>query len=184
MPGSPPDPPILTTRRLLLRPLTSDDLDALHAHWSVPEVGRWLFDDEAPSRKQTADELAKSCESFAGRGFGLWGVERTDGGPLVGACGLLPLPETGEVEILFSIQPGYWRRGYAEEASLVVLAWAFNEFGLERIVGLCDVPNEPSRRLLEKLGMSYEKREPIRGIDCFHYSLSREAHRARLAQIT
>lgn len=168
-----PAAPTILTRRLQLRPLGGADLERLHAHWSVPEVGRWLWDQQVPARAQVAEELDRSIASFAERGFGIWGVSEGQSGSFVGTCGLLPVPEgTGEIEILFSIEPGSWRRGYAEEASWAVLRHGFAECGLAEVVGRCDVPNEPSRRLLEKLGMRFEKQEPIRGVDCLHYRLT------------
>lgn len=139
----------------------------------MPEVGRWLFDDQTPPREKVEEELLQSCEMFERRGLGIWGVYRPPS-RLVGTCGFLPVAEVDEIEILFSIDPGVWRCGYAYEASIAVLEEAFLTVGLERVIGRCDVPNVPSGRLLERLGMKLEKREPIRGIDCFHFGLGRE----------
>ena len=162
----------LATRRLDLIPLGETDLGLLLRHWSVPEVGRWLWDDEVPTSEQVAEELAKSVATFASRGFGIWGLFRRDGGSFLGTCGLLPIPEgTGEIEIIFSVEPAEWRRGFAAEAAQAIIAYGFGPAGLEEIVGRCDVPNEPSRRLLEKLGMMLERRAPIKGIDCYHFRL-------------
>lgn len=164
---------LLETRRLLLRPVLDSELDLLYGHWSVPEVGRWLWDDEIPTREQIGTEVAKSRETFSSSGYGIWGVFRRDG-TFVGTCGLLVVPEgTDEVEILFSIEPREWRRGYAAEAAAEVLRYGLEDVGLDTVVGRCDVPNEPSRRLLEKLGMVFEKRAPIEGVDCYHYRLRR-----------
>lgn len=164
--------PVIATRRLELRPLVEADLELLHEHWSVPEVGRWLWDEQIPTREQVAEELAKSGDCFAARGFGIWGLFRRHGCSFIGTSGLLPVPEgTGEIEILFSTVPGEWRRGYAEEAATAVLRHGFEAAGLTEIVGRCDAPNEPSRRLLEKLGMTFERRAPIKGVDCCHYRL-------------
>ena len=162
----------LATRRLELTPLGESDLELLHEHWSVPEVGRWLWDDEVPTSEQVAEELAKSVATFSSRGFGIWGLFGRDGGSFIGTCGLLPVPEgTGEIEVLFSVEPREWRRGFAAEAAEAIIAYGFGAAGLEEILGRCDVPNEPSRRLLEKLGMVLEGRAPIKGIECYHYRL-------------
>jgi RimJ/RimL family protein N-acetyltransferase len=164
----------IATRRLELRPLGESDLSRLHQHWSVPEVGRWLWDQEVPTREQIAAELGKSLDSFATLGFGIWGLHERAAGGFVGTCGLLPVPEgTGEIEILFTVEPRCWRRGFAAEAAASVIRYGFEEAGLSEIVGRCDAPNEPSRRLLEKLGMELVRRAPIRGVDCLHYRLVR-----------
>lgn len=164
--------PDLSTDRLRLRPLTAGDLDTLHAHWSVPEVGRWLFDERIPLRAQVEKELLQSCALFERLGIGIWGVHLR-AGRFVGTCGFLPVAEIDEIEILFSLEPRVWGRGYAYEASVAALGEAYGTAGLERIVGRCDVPNLASKRLLERLGMTLEKREPIRGVDCFHFGLAR-----------
>ncbi len=163
----------LSTERLELRPLTLLDFDKLYAHWSAPEVGRWLFDAQTPTREQVTDELGQSLELFDTLGLAIWGVYAPLG-PLIGTCGFLRIPETGEIELLFSLDPEHWGQGYAHEASLAVLDQAFLTAGLDRVVGRCDVPNLASKRLLERLGMTLDKREPIRGIDCFHFSLEAE----------
>ncbi len=170
--------PILSTERLELRALTPRDLETALAHWSDREVGRWLFDGRAPEREKVEDELRQSRELFARHGLGVWGVYRPPD-RLIGTCGFLRVAEVDEIEILFSLDPGAWGHGYAFEASIAALDRAFRVVGLERVIGRCDVPNEPSRRLLERLGMKLEKREPIRGLDSFHFALSRDDYLRR-----
>lgn len=166
-------PPVLSTERLTLRPLKLDDLDAAYAHYSHPEVGKWLFDGLEPERSKVEEELQKSWEMFHRIGLGIWGIA-LEGRKLVGTCGFLPLDDSDEIEILFSLDPELWGQGYAHEASLAVVDHAFLNVGLERIVGRCDVPNEASKRLLERLGMEFEKREDVHGLDTYHYALSIE----------
>jgi RimJ/RimL family protein N-acetyltransferase len=169
---------MLVTRRLQLRPLTSAALRALHAHWSHEEVGRWMFDGEPPPLSKVEEELGQSSDLFAELGLGIWGLYVPMRPRLIGTCGFLRVEEIDEIEILFSLDPDRWHQGLAREASQAVLDHAFKAIGLERVVGRCDVPNEPSRRLLERLGMQLEKREAIRGIECYHFGLSREEHLA------
>ena len=162
---------VLTTRRLELRPLSEEDLDRVYAHWSVPEVSRRLWDDEGPSRERVVEELARSGEMFAERGFGLWGVFLGDG-LFLGVCGLLAVPEeAGEFEIVFSTELSEWRCGYAFEAAEAVLLYVFDA-SLDRVLGRCDLFNEASRRLFEKLGTVFESAS-IQGVDDYYYRLRR-----------
>lgn len=170
-----PPGPTLVTRRLRLEPLGAGDLETVHAHWSDPEVGRWLFDARAPERAEVEKELEMSHALFESLGLGIWGVSVREQ-RWIGTCGFLPVAEIEEIELLFSIDPRHWRRGFALEASRAALVRAFREARLERVVGRCDVPNVASARLLERLGMTLDKREPIRGIDCYHYSIERAVY--------
>ena len=82
------------------------------------------------------------------------------------------MPEKpGEFEIMFSIEPSEWRRGYAFEAAEAALRCAFDA-GLDRVLGRCDRPNEPSRRLLEKLCAVFESAS-IEGVDDYYFRLKR-----------
>lgn len=166
-------PPVLSTERLTLRPLSLEDLDAAYAHYCLPEVGKWLFDGLEPERSKVEEELRKSWKMFHRIGLGIWGIA-LEGRSLVGTCGFLPLDDSDGIEILFSLAPTLWGQGYAHEASLAVLDHAFLNLGLDRIIGRCDVPNEASKKLLERLGMEFEKREDVRGLDTYHYALAIE----------
>jgi RimJ/RimL family protein N-acetyltransferase len=95
-------------------------------------------------------------DSFAQHGFGFWGVREKGRDELVGFVGIR-LVESGEdVEILYGIVSPLWGRGYATEAALAVLGWAFRETALPRIFAGADAGNRASSRVLEKLGMRYD----------------------------
>ena len=69
-----PPAPALVTRRLHLRPLSRADLLRVHAHWSQEEVGKWLFDGEAPPVQKVDEELQMSARLFEELGLGIWGL--------------------------------------------------------------------------------------------------------------
>ena len=166
----------LATARLRLEPLAVERLDELHRHWTRPEVRRWLWDDRVITRQDAEIELRKSLEHFRRHGYGLWAIADRDGdGALIGVAGLLPVPEEpGEVEVIFSLDPARQGEGLATEAAAAVLEAGFAA-GLERVVGRCDEPNEPSRRVLERLGMRFVRRAPIHGLDALHYRIDKGA---------
>ncbi len=62
-----------------------------------------------------------------------------------------------DVDIGFAFLPDFWRKGYAHEAASAVMAYAKSVVGLERIVAITSVDNESSVRLLEKIGLRFEK---------------------------
>jgi [ribosomal protein S5]-alanine N-acetyltransferase len=128
------------------------DLAALHAHWNEPSVRRYLWDDQEVALDVVRAVLAASEADFTRAGYGLWVLTDHDGA-LVGTCGLRPVEDSAEIEILYSVEPPRWGTGLATEAAGAVLRHAFATLGLARVLGGIDEPNVASRRVLEKLGM-------------------------------
>ena len=56
---------------------------------------------------------------------------------------------------MYALQPAHWGRGLATEAAAATLDWAFEHLDLEEVIGLARPDNAASRRVLEKLGLSY-----------------------------
>jgi ribosomal-protein-alanine N-acetyltransferase len=92
-------------------------------------------------------------------GYTLWWWRERASGELVGYVGLNRDEIAGEpaVEIGWSITPSRWDEGFATEAALVSLAWGFERCGLEEIVSFALLDNVRSRRVMEKIGMTYER---------------------------
>ncbi len=149
----------LETERLLIRPFTSDDVEAVHLHvLSDADVMRWASPDRLPfSLEQSREAVERYVSQQQMAGFSMWAVVDRSSGALVGICGLIPYAWRGpEVEIGYRIRRSSWRRGYATEAARASLAFGFAELGLERIVAVTDPMNVASKRVLEGIGMTYE----------------------------
>jgi ribosomal-protein-alanine N-acetyltransferase len=137
-------------------------------------VTRWLRGgpyDEETARARSARDLARYGESWATLGWGVWALIDRAGGRLIGECGLLQLPESPDVELVYLLERDRWGEGLAAEAGREVLRHAFEHLGLPRVVALTHPQHGASRRVMEKLGMSREA-------DRFHgicYAVSREA---------
>ena len=153
-----PDWP-LRTDRLLLRPFEADDLDALHAIHSDEAVVRWLYNDPR-TLNETRELLGRKIAGAALHAEGDWlgaAVTLRDTGELVGDLSLFWTSETHrQGELGFVVHPLHQGRGYATEASRPMLAFAFEELGLHRVVGRLEPRNTGSARVLEKLGMRRE----------------------------
>lgn len=153
---SDPQRPVIETERLLLRPLTMDDLDALYALYSDPEVRRF-FPDGVRSYEETREELAWIIEVYYGRyGYGLWATIHRPSGAFIGRCGLLPWTIAGrqEVEVAYLIDKAYWGQGLATEAARAIVAYAFAALPVERLICVIDPANTASQRVARKLGMT------------------------------
>ena len=108
----------------------------------------------------------------------MWGIRPADGGPLVGFSGAVPA-EDGGAELIYGLLPGYWGRGLATECVGAVLDHLFDTAGQSAVLALTDAPNAASVRLMERLGMTFERRGLHRGLDTLFYRLSADAWRAR-----
>lgn len=164
-----PDYP-LETARLLLRPFTMDDLDALYAIQSRPDVSRYLYW-ERRDREEVREALTKKTRQTMldsdGQGLSL-AVVRRDTGALAGEVNLFWLSRVHRAgEIGYVFHPDHGGKGLATEAARVALALGFGTLGLHRIIGRLDGRNDASARLLERLGMRREghfvKNEYVKG---------------------
>ena len=164
---------LIETARLKLRPVSRNDLDDLHRLWTDPAVREFFWDGETISRERAKAAVKEGIGEFDRHGFGLWVAEEAE--RLVGFCGLRPLDNAPEVEVLYGIAPSRWGEGFATEAALAMLRYGFEEAGLDRILGIADRENVASRRVLEKIGMTFEEHVLYEGREETRYSIERDA---------
>ena len=149
----------LFTERLALRPFAEADLDAFHTIQSRPDVVRYLYW-EPRSRDEAREMLGRRMEqvSIHKEGEGLHvAAELRATGELVGHFSLFfASQEHQQGEVGFVLHPDHHGHGYGVEGALMMLRLGFEELGLHRIIGRCDARNEPSARLMERLGMRRE----------------------------
>jgi RimJ/RimL family protein N-acetyltransferase len=149
----------LRTERLLLRPFDDDDLDAVYETHSRGDITRYLY-----WEPRTRDEALEMVErrkletAIEAEGDGLHLVAQLHDSPaMVGHVSLQWVSqEHRQGEIGFVLHPDHHGRGYATEASAVVLRLGFEGLDLHRIVGRCDGRNIASTRVMERLGMRRE----------------------------
>ncbi|HEX6708967.1 MAG TPA: GNAT family N-acetyltransferase [Rubrobacter sp.] len=167
---------MIETARLSLRPVSINDLDDLHRLWTDPAVREFFWDGETISRERAAAAVREGMGEFDRHGFGLWVAEV--GEDLVGFCGLRPLDDAPGVEVLYGIAPSRWGEGFATEAAVAMLHYGFEEAGLDRILGIADRENVSSRRVLEKIGMTFDEHVLDGGREEIRYSIRRKEFRA------
>jgi len=144
---------LLSTERLVLRPVMADDHAAVLAHWTQPDVRRFLFDGAALSGVEVAETIDESIGDFAARGFGVWLIERGSATGLIGTAGLRPLGSSG-LEIFYSLAPGAWGHGYATEAARAVVEYGLGPLGLPEVLAEVDEGNAASVAVVRRLGMT------------------------------
>lgn len=149
---------IVETERLTLRRLTVDDAEFVFALLNEPSWLRFIGDKGVRTLEDARAYIENGPLAMYQRfGFGLYVTERrTDGVPM-GMCGLIKRDGLDDVDIGFAFLPAYWGRGYAFEAAAAVMDYGRNVIGLTRIVAITAPDNESSARLLEKLGLRFDR---------------------------
>ncbi|MCE7000837.1 GNAT family N-acetyltransferase [Saccharothrix sp. S26] len=137
----------LVTERLVLRPWTASEVDAVVAGKRLPH---WADDFPAEGDRVIAGLLGDHPAWWGGHGHRL--VVERDGGPVVGSIGLFWPPEDGVVEIGYGIVPSRRGRGYASEATRALTAHAFTAPEVHAVHAQVEVSNPASVRVLEKAG--------------------------------
>jgi RimJ/RimL family protein N-acetyltransferase len=149
----------IRTARLTLRPFTEDDLDALYAYQSDPEVVRYMYW-EVRDRGEVTEQLAKRLTQDRldnDHDYLALAVVPDQVDQLVGEVILRwSSREHRQGEVGFAFGTAFQRRGYARESAEAMLQLGFRELGLHRIVGRCDPRNTASAKVLERLGMRLE----------------------------
>jgi [ribosomal protein S5]-alanine N-acetyltransferase len=146
---------VLRTERLVLDPVTALDLTALIVHWTQPDVRKFLFDGAVMSSDEVLTVIAESRRDFAASGYGFWVIRERDGGDgaLAGTVGLRQLDELGP-EIVYSLTPDVWGKGYATEAAGAVVEYALGPLRLPEVLAEVDNGNTASAAVIKRLGLT------------------------------
>lgn len=149
---------VIETDRLILRYLSTADQEFILALLNDPAFLRFIGDRGVRSLEDARKYITNGpMEMYARLGFGLYLVELKDGSIPIGLCGLIKRDGLNDVDIGFAFLPNYRSQGYAYEAAAATMAYGKDVINLQRIVAITSPDNEASGRLLEKLGMRFEK---------------------------
>lgn len=150
--------PELVTPRLILRRLENDDapfvLRLLNEPSFIENIGDKGVRSLDDARRYMREGPMAMYEQY---GFGLWHTARKSDGVAVGMCGLLKRDHLPDVDIGYAYLPEFWGQGIAFEAAEAVMHHAAGKFGLRRLIGVVSEGNAGSIRVLEKLGMEFER---------------------------
>lgn len=150
---------ILQTEHLTLCHLAVNDAPFIFELLNDPDFLHFIGDrgvrtpDDAKNYIQTGP-----VASYTKNGFGLYLVKLKEGGEPTGICGLLKRDTLDNVDIGYAFLPEFRGKGYAFESAAAVLKYAKATLGLERIVAITSPDNIASIKVLEKLGMQFEKK--------------------------
>ena len=147
---------LIETDRLVLSGWRADQAEDLYRLHGDPTVARYLTEHGMPWTHEEMDKaLAHWIELFETVKMGKLRVRRKSDGVLVGRAGFGIYPPTGEPEIGYSLYPEHWGNGYAFEAASALRDWIFRDTEWDHFIGLADVRNENSLKVLRRIGMTY-----------------------------
>jgi RimJ/RimL family protein N-acetyltransferase len=145
----------LQTERLVLRDFTAADAGLIYELNSDPEVMRFLSGGEPTPREVVSGRIIPFFLSFRERGDGLgfWAAQTRDDGEFLGWFHLKPADDDS-VELGYRLRRAAWNQGYATEGSCALIRKCFTDLGVDRVVAHTMAVNRPSRRVLEKCGLT------------------------------
>jgi RimJ/RimL family protein N-acetyltransferase len=149
---------VLDTERLSLSRLTFEDAEFILRLVNEPSWLEFIGDKGVRSLEDARNYLRTGpMASYEQHGFGMYLVRRKSDGARLGMCGLIKRDTLPHVDIGFAFLPEHWGQGYAHEASAAVLAHAQRDFNLPRLLAITSPHNQSSIRILERLGLRFER---------------------------
>jgi RimJ/RimL family protein N-acetyltransferase len=149
--------PLLETERLHLRPLERRDAADVQRYASDREVAANTLVIPHPYPDGAAEAFIQNTYEEARRGEAyIYAIVLKTDSALVGVIGLHPQKEHDRAEIGYWIGRPFWNQGYATEAARALVAFGFEELGLNRIYARYFLRNPASGRVQQKIGMRYE----------------------------
>lgn len=148
---------VFETDHLILRRIELSDSEDMFAYSSLEATSRYLLWSPHTSEYVTRCIIERLRREYRNGLYYELAVVLKENGRMIGTCGITSYDEANyTVEIGYVISPGYWGRGLAQEASSVIINFAFCQLGAHRVEARYMKENERSRRVMEKCGMSFE----------------------------
>lgn len=148
----------MATSRVGFRCWRLSDLPLALALWTDPEVTRFIggpFSEEVVKKKLVAE-----IDSMVHNAVQYWPIFLLSNNQHVGCAGLRPYRPSDQIyELGFHLRPAYWGQRLAEETGRAIIDFAFRTLGAEGLFAGHHPANEPSRRVLEKLGFRFTHEE-------------------------
>ena len=167
--------PVIETERLRLRGWREDDFEPFAALYADPKDARFIGG--VHSRDDAWRRMACYIGHWVLRGYGPWVLEDKATAEFAGWAGLWwPEGYPGR-EVIATLMPPMRGRGLAQEAVSRIRAFAYETLGWDTIIGLIHVDNATAIRVTERLGATFERVVPFRGMD---FAIYRHPSRAKL----
>lgn len=151
----------IKTERLLLRPLSVDDISDVREYTDDEQNGRYLL--FAPNtEEETMDFLNYVTAEWSKEQPLFYEFAVTLDGKVIGAVSTYPDTDGAEAELGWLFNRSFHHKGYATEAAAAVRDFTLNTLKIHRIIAHCDYRNEPSAAVMKRIGMTLEKSDGLR----------------------
>lgn len=138
-----------------------------------PRVMRYISEGIPWPDSRISEFVERQRRQFVELGYCLWKLVIKSESQISGFCGLQPLDDLPGIEIGWWLTPHLWGQGLATEAARRVLEDGFGRCGLVRIIAVAQRENKASTRVMEKIGMTYEKQALHHGIEVILYGIEK-----------
>lgn len=145
---------ILETERLYLREFSTEDAENMYLLNQDIEVIRYTGN-VAFESVESARLFIENYDHYKEHKFGRWAVIKKQDNKFLGWCGLKYSEEIDEYDIGFRFFRKYWNMGYATESAKACIKLGFEKYCIPEIVGRAMNENTGSKRVLEKIGLTY-----------------------------
>ena len=150
-----PSAPWLETLRLSMRSFTLDDYDDLYTLNSDPRVMKYIADGTVSTPEEAAGALRRFVRyPTLYPDLGIWHTSRRDTGAFIGFFALNYTGKSTDIEIGYRLLHDAWSLGFATEGATALAHYAFDDLGLDRIIGVTAPGNKASQRVLMKAGLT------------------------------
>lgn len=146
------DEPILETERLILRPLTADDAEAVFEWAGDPRVAKYMSYPKYTDISQTIEWLKSTYDEDEW----IWAFVLKYENKIIGSGSIGPnVKMQGYWGIGYNIHYDYWHKGYCTEAMKAIISFAHNQLGVNKICADHAVDNPRSGKVMEKCGLKF-----------------------------
>ncbi len=136
--------PILETERLLLRPLTTNDVESAFSNWtSDPDIAKFMRWELHSNISETFEWLVSEETLIESDSVYNWGFVLKETGELIGSGGLVFIESKGMYELGYNIMKKYWNQGLTTEAAKVIIDFGINELN-QRQFYCCHAKDNPA----------------------------------------
>jgi len=151
----------IETERLILRDMQLTDVDGMFALDSDPKVHLYLGNNPIAKKEEAIKSITYIQQQYQEHKIGRWAVIEKASGDFIGWSGLKLNTEEklndhiNFYDVGYRFIPKYWGKGYATETAIATLQYGFNKMKLKTIIGVADVKNIGSNKVLRKIGLQH-----------------------------
>lgn len=149
---------ILETERIILLEVTEDDAEFILDLLNQPSFIKYIGDRNVRNETQARGYIeSRFTESYRKFGFGMWAVVLKETSQPIGICGFVKRDSLPEADIGFAFLPQFEKKGYAFESASAAMRYGKDVLELPRVLAITSQDNRDSQKLLEKIGLKFER---------------------------